>query len=125
MIEEFKDSQWNFLEVSRKSIKGDVIALHQILISFFTEFKSKFPINPLENISAPGLAFKTWRTQQLPLLHKDNFKVYDLSRNLDPKFREAYLGGIVDVYRPHLKGQGYYYDVNSLYPTAILALCLW
>jgi hypothetical protein len=61
----------------------------------------------------------------LPLLHKDNFKVYDLSRNLDPKFREAYLGGIVDVYRPHLKGQGYYYDVNSLYPTAILALCLW
>ena len=28
-------------------------------------------------------------------------------------------GGIVDVYRPHLQGEGYYYDVNSLYPTAM------
>jgi hypothetical protein len=26
----------------------------------------------------------------------------------------------VDVYRPHLQGGGYYYDVNSLYPTAML-----
>jgi len=25
----------------------------------------------------------------------------------------------VDVYKPHLIGQGYYYDVNSLYPTAM------
>lgn len=45
--------------------------------------------------------------------------MYDLSRNLDSKFREAYLGGIVDVYRPHLEGKGYYYDINSLYPTAM------
>ena len=56
----------------------------------------------------------------IPILNKDGFKVYDLSRNLDPKFRGAYIGGIVDVYRPHLEGQvGYYYDVNSLYPTAM------
>jgi hypothetical protein len=25
----------------------------------------------------------------------------------------------VDVYNPHLIGEGYYYDVNSLYPTAM------
>jgi len=25
----------------------------------------------------------------------------------------------LDVYRPHLVGEGYYYDVNSLYPTAM------
>ena len=60
-----------------------------------------------------------WKTVQLPLLNNDHLKVYDLSRSLDTKFRGAYLGGIVDVYRPHLIGQGYYYDVNSLYPTAM------
>lgn len=38
---------------------------------------------------------------------------------MDSKFREAYLGGIVDVYRPHLQGSGYCYDVNSLYPAAM------
>jgi hypothetical protein len=43
-----------------------------------------------------------------------------LSKNLDPIFRAGYYGGIVDVYRPHLVGEGYSYDVNSLYPTAML-----
>jgi hypothetical protein len=42
-----------------------------------------------------------------------------LKQPLDPTFRAAYHGGIVDVYQPHLLGQGYYYDVNSLYPTAM------
>ena len=46
-------------------------------------------------------------------------QVYDLSRSYGNLFRESYHGGIVDVYRPHLTGRGYYYDVNSLYPTAM------
>ena len=76
-------------------------------------------VDPLHTLSAPSLAFKLWRNQQLPLLIRDGFKVYDLSRTLDSKFRKAYCGGIVDVYKPHLLGEGYYYDVNSLYPTAM------
>ena len=43
-------------------------------------------------------------TVQLPLLNKEGLKVYDLSRSLNKTFRGAYLGGIVDVYRPHLEG---------------------
>lgn len=116
---EFKDRPWNFLEVSRNYIRGDCIALFQILIKFFNTLISKFPINPLGALSIPALAFKTWRTVQLPLLNKDGYKVFDLARTLDSKLRGAYLGGIVDVYKPHLQGEGYYYDVNSLYPTAM------
>jgi DNA polymerase type B, organellar and viral len=56
---------------------------------------------------------------QLPLLNKELLKVYDLSNNLDSLLRKGYYGGIVDVYRPYLKGEGYYYDINSLYPTAM------
>lgn len=119
MLEVFKTKPWSFLEVSREYIKGDVLAQYQIIVKFFSELRSKFPINPMDLLSAPGTAFKIWKTVQLPLLNEDKFKVYDLSRSLDPKFRGAYLGGIVDVYRPHLIGQGYYYDVNSLYPAAM------
>ena len=120
MIKEFQGKNWSFLKVSRKYIKGDVKAQYQIIVKFFQTLKSEFAINPIIKLSIPGIAFTTWKTVQLPLLNKDGFKVYDLSRNLDPKFRGAYLGGIVDVYRPHLKGQvGFYYDVNSLYPTAM------
>ena len=120
MVQEFNGRDWNFLEVSKKYILGDVKAQYQILIKYFNTLRDAFPINPLGLISAPGTALKIWKTVQLPLLNKDLLKVYDLSRSLDPKFREAYCGGIVDVYRPHLVGQtGYYYDVNSLYPTAM------
>lgn len=119
MQEIFKTKAWNFLEVSKEYIKGDCIALFEILIAFFNTLKSKFPINPLQVLSAPSTSFKIWRTKQLPILHSYNQKVYDLSRNYDEKFRESYLGGIVDVYKPHLIGKGYYYDVNSLYPSAM------
>nr|AFN42484.1 DNA polymerase B 2 [Rhizophagus irregularis] len=119
LAEQFKDN-WSFLEVSRTYILGDVKALYQIMIAFFEAITSKFSIDPLSVVSAPSTAFKIWRTVQLPLLLKDNLKVFDLSHNLDAQLRESYCGGIVDVYRPHLIGEGYYYDVNSLYPTAMI-----
>jgi hypothetical protein len=119
MVKEFATKPWNFLLVSKSYILGDVKALFQILLQFFTTLVSKFPINPLAVLSAPSAAFKIWRTVQLPKLNEESLKVYDLSRNLDSTFRKAYCGGIVDVYRPHLIGEGYYYDVNSLYPTAM------
>lgn len=82
---------------------------------------SKFPIDPLKVLSAPSTAYRVWRTVQLPLLNKNDFKVYDFSyTNMGNEIRESYLGGIVDVYNPHLIGTGYYYDVNSLYSTAMI-----
>jgi hypothetical protein len=110
---------WNFLEVSKKYILGDCKALFQILIKYFETLIYSYPIDPLKVYSAPSTAFRIWRTKQLPILNKDGLKVYDLSQSLDPQLRGGYYGGIVDVYRPHLKGVGYYYDVNSLYPTAM------
>ena len=120
MVQEYKDRKWNFLSVARKYIRGDVEALHQVLIKFFKELAAHFPINPLRNLSIPGIASTIWKTKQLPLLLKEDLKVYYLSRTSDNMFRGAYLGGFVDVYKPHLIGEGYYYDVNSLYPTAML-----
>ncbi len=119
MVEEFKNKPWSFFKVSKTYISGDIKSLYQILQVYFSNLSKQFPINPLSNLSVPGIAFKIWKTQQLPILNKDNLKVYDLSGSLDSEFREAYKGGILDVYRPHLKGEGYYYDVNSLYPTAM------
>jgi TolA-binding protein len=119
MVKEFSNKQWSFLEVSKQYILGDVKALFQVMVAFFETLKSKFPIDPLTVLSAPSTAFKIWRTVQLPILNKDLLKVYDLSKTLDSTLRKAYCGGIVDVYRPHLQGVGYYYDVNSLYPTAM------
>jgi hypothetical protein len=120
MVQEFLNKPWSFLKVSEFYILGDVKATYQVLVKYFETLTSKFPIDPLKVYSAPSAAFRIWRTTQLPILHKDNLKVYDLSHNLDSQLRETYCCGIVDVYRPHLIGEGYYYDVNSLYPTAMI-----
>nr|AGJ98088.1 truncated plasmid-related DNA polymerase [Glomus sp. DAOM 240422] len=121
MVKEFSSKPWSFLEVSKQYILGDCIALYQILLKFFGTLNEEFPINPMKVLSAPSAAFKIWRTVQLPLLkNEENVSVYDFSNTeVDKLFRTSYCGGIVDVYRPHLLGSGYYYDVNSLYPTAM------
>lgn len=94
MALEFQNKLWSYLEVSRAYILSDVKALYQILIAFFETLVSRFPIDPLTVLSAPSTAFKIWRTVQLPKLNRE-FKVYDFSKNLDSKFRDGYLGGIV------------------------------
>jgi hypothetical protein len=112
--------KWSFMEVARRYLYLDCKVLHQILLHFFTELNSQFKINPILNLSIPGISFKVWRQHQLPLLETvEGLKVHDFSKSLDAHFRGAYHGGIVDVYRPHLQVRGYYYDVNSLYPTAM------
>jgi len=59
MKKEFQEKDWSFLEVSRKYIKGDIEAQYQIIVKFFQSLKSEFPINPLSNLSIPGIAFTT------------------------------------------------------------------
>lgn len=70
MVKEFKGKDWNYLDISRKYILGDVEAQYQILIKYFNTLRDAFPINPLGLISA----FKIWRTVQLPILNKDLLK---------------------------------------------------
>jgi hypothetical protein len=119
MKELFSTKSWSFLDLAKAYILDDCKALYEVLIKFFSTLESKFPIDVLRILSAPSAAFRIWRTTQLPLLIRNGLQVPDLSISLDPKIRPGYCGGIVDVYRPHLKGQGFYYDVNSLYPTAM------
>lgn len=117
MLLEFQGKSWSFMEVSKKYILADCVALYQVLIAFFETVNEKFPMNPINSLSAPSVAFRIWRTVQLTQVKPS---VVDLSNTKwDTYLREYYKGGIVDVYKFHLQGKGYYYDVNSLYPTAM------
>ena len=40
--------------------------------------------------------------------------------DMENKLREAYCGGRTEVFKPRLEGHGYYYDINSMYPAAML-----
>jgi len=104
MKELFSNQVWSFLKISEKYILGDCKATYEVLIKYFETLVSNFPINPLKIYSAPSAAFRIWRTQQLPLLHQEGLRVFDISQTLDSELREGYCGGIVDVYTPKRKG---------------------
>jgi hypothetical protein len=112
---------FNFMEHTMKYLHLDVKLLHDILVIFFKELGNDFKIDARNNMSIPGVSFKNWKISQLPTLINENKNnaILDFSEKFDGFFRDAYLGGIVDVYRPRISN-GFYYDVNSLYPSAML-----
>ena len=48
MVEQFKEKDWSFLEVSKKYILGDVKAQYQIIVKYFKTLRGAFPIDPLK-----------------------------------------------------------------------------
>jgi len=119
MVKEFNNT-FDFMDFSSRYLKNDCIALYQVVIRFLKEMATIVPLNPVKSLTAPGIAYKTFRIEQLPKMEARGNYLYDLSRWNDKYLRNFYHGGIVDVYNPYFKGKGYHYDVNSLYPTAML-----
>jgi hypothetical protein len=106
---------FDFMAYSRQYLHNDCFTLLEILRRFFSEIKDEFEVDPMKNLTIPSIAFKTWRTIQLD---SKKTTIVDFSQSFDEFFRESYLGAIVDVYKP-LVHNAFYYDVNSLYPTAM------
>ena len=95
LVVQYPEGNWSWLDNELKYLHSDCVALHQVLVKFFSGIQTEFVLNPLSNCTLPGLAFKTWRAHHLPA---NNLQIPDLSQSLDPLFRERYYGGIVDVY---------------------------
>jgi len=45
MVQEFKGKDWNYLDISRKYILGDVKAQYQILMKYFNTLRDSYPYN--------------------------------------------------------------------------------
>lgn len=68
--------------------------------------------------TAPALAMKIFKTK-----YPEQYKTITDNHNplfVENFFRNAYVGARTEVFRPLLQGQGYHYDVNSLYPYVML-----
>lgn len=72
-----------------------------------------FKVNIHQYPTLTSIAFSLYRSK---FMSKSNIPVTSLS--LYDSIKSGYIGGAVDVYRPRLDN-GFYYDVNSLYPTVM------
>jgi len=117
---------WSVEVESRRYCAVDCISLWKVLIKFNDLIYTYFGINAIKYPTIPSLAFAIFRS------HYMNHKIPVLVGPIYDFIKASYTGGSVDVYIPNPKG--YFtelasslkniiirgYDVNSLYPAAML-----
>jgi hypothetical protein len=91
----------------------DSIALYNAMISAQNLYFKEFQIDISSIYSTASLAFKLYRTKFIPV------DIPLLTPDEDRYIRKAYLGGATDYYKA-CGEELYWYDVNSLYPFAMM-----
>jgi|HubBroStandDraft_2_1064218.scaffolds.fasta_scaffold11044_2 hypothetical protein len=98
-----------FIEYSLQDAKALYHALSMAQSIYFNNFK----VDLVSVYSTATLSLKIFRT----MFQEDD--IFILPYNIDSTIRIGYFGGGTDVYKAYGK-KVYYYDVNSIYPYAML-----
>jgi len=102
-----------FYDLSIKYLENDVLMLFNIISVFKENIIRDYNLPLYKVYSTSNLAFKVFRTNFLKEnLHSTTIKEYTI-------IKPAYYGGSVEIYN-NSGNNLYYYDVNSLYPYAML-----
>jgi hypothetical protein len=118
---------YNLKEETIKYLTNDIKILHKVLAEFSKYMGNLENINFTSVVSLPSLAYKIYRQnyyskKYIKSLDKDKIFDYELkvhNRNIEETLRNSYYGGHTEVYKNKIEN-GYYYDINSQYPYAML-----
>jgi hypothetical protein len=108
-----KKSNWDLKEETLNYLSNDLNCLMSVIDIFNKYILEKFDIQMTECLTLPRLSLNIFKKDymgksKIPLINKKN--MYNF-------IRKGYYGGISEVYKPYIDN-GFYYDVNSLYPFA-------
>jgi len=101
-----------------KYLKSDVEGLLEAIFKFRDSIHDKYNLNITKFKTLPGLALAVYTSKDLPNNLKPSLKMIKGSLE-KKKIRSSYFGGNVEVYINKISG-GYFYDMNSQYPKAML-----
>ena len=104
-------TNWSLKDETIKYLEQDLLSLYEIMDTFNRYVFIEYNIQMTENLTISRLALNIFLklylgNTELPVIN--NKSVYS-------SIKQAYHGGIVEVYKPYGK-KLFYYDVNSLYP---------
>ena len=109
----YKGKTWNLKRELSLYCERDTIALYQVIFKFHKEISFLFNIDISKYPTLPSVTFAIYRSNFIP-----EGKIPILLSKLHFTLKQAYYGGITDIYRPY--GVNIHsYDVNSLYPAAM------
>lgn len=101
------------LGLFKKYALQDSISLYKALSTAQFMYFNKFGVDIESIYSLATLALKIFRVKFL------DKNIFILPQHIDLFIRQGYYGGGTDVYKAYAE-KVYYYDVNSLYPAAML-----
>ena len=107
--------EWNFKKESDAYLKSDLNGLYEVIKLTNKEMFNMFKVQLTDSLTISALSLQIYmksfyNNAVIPLIN--NKSIYN-------DIKQAYYGGITEVYKPY--GQNlYYYDVNSLYPFVAL-----
>lgn len=117
-IEEYnliKPHSWNLRDECIKYLIRDLESLMSVIIKFRDLVYNKYSLDICKHITIPSLALKIYRT----FYYKNHYKVKIIDGNVYKDIKRGFFGGKTEVYKP-LGDNLKYYDINSLYPKAML-----
>ncbi len=98
----------------------DVKSLYYVLFEFENWFLAAYNFNPLKFLTLPQLSLQLFRRVFYePDALNPSSKITILRGVFHNFISDAYYGGCTVVYKPSVQF-GYYYDVNSMFPSAML-----
>ena len=109
----YKDN-WNLKVECIKYLKKDLISLLKVMDTFNKYVFMKYDIQMTDCLTISRLAMNIFLRHYL----KDS-RLPIIKSNIYKDIKNAYYGGITEVYKPYAD-ESFYYDVNSLYPYSSL-----
>lgn len=101
---------------SKETIKNYVISDCRILYNILKVVELSELNFDLNNITLSQTVFKNWKAK---FISKNEFNNLKISARFDERFRPAFYGGRVEVFKRCGYGLNYY-DINSMYPAVML-----
>jgi len=94
---------------------SDLEGLLEAILKFSDSIFNKYKLNITKFQTLPSLALATYCSNYMP----ENSKIKMIKGEIEKEIRSSYYGGNVDVFINKID-EGFYYDVNSQYPKAML-----
>ena len=112
-----KSDNWNLKDEALKYLESDVLGLLEVMLKFNEKIFNLYSLNITNYVTAAKLAVGIY-TSNFRTNSKD-LKIKMIRGNVEKEIRNSYYGGNVNVLINKMD-KGYYYDMNSQYPFAML-----
>lgn len=109
------NSNWDLKRETLNYLKSDLEGLLEAVLIFNKTIFERYHLNITRFKTLPSLALGVYSSEYLP----EGSKIKMIKGELEKEIRSSYFGGNVDVFINKIS-EGYYYDMNSQYPTAML-----